>query len=585
MGRGFRRPGLTGEARRFVLTRYDHNLRVEAGFSTKKGRRPDNQDYVGVCLGPKGAGNLHGIVAAVADGVGGHNGGREAAETTVRAFIDGYYAQPETLGAIRAAARALEAVNRWVAAQARVDPRLAGMATTFSAIIFSRRAAFVLHVGDTRVYKIDNDGLELLTTDHTVGRGDFPNALRRAVGFEDALLFDQMSHGLKLHDRFLLCSDGVHGALRDSDLRILLGESGSPEKIAETIVRAALDAGSSDNVTALVVDIVDLPPADMGALSQAIARLPILDLPGKGDVVDEFRLDDVLSDGRYSRLMRATDLRNGKVAVLKFPHPSVADDATYRLAFANEAWVAARVRSPWIGEIIASQPDRQTRLYSAMPYYDGETLEARLNRAPKMDLAEGTRIAMCLARAITTLHRSSVIHRDIKPDNVILLRDGGLRLIDLGVSRAPNLEDIAQRAVPGTPSYMAPELFAGAAGDESSDLFALGVTMYRAFCGRYPYGEIEPFSKPRFGKPIPLCSRRPDLPVWLDAALLKAVAAEPRDRYGDVLEFVFELENGATRGRPFASRKKPLYERNPLTFWKGLCLLLLLLLLLSLVRR
>ena len=205
-----------------MLTRYDHSLRVEAGFFTDNGRRPDNQDYVGVCFGPKGAGNLQGIVAAVADGVGGHNGGREAAETTVRAFIDGYYAQPETLGPIRAAGRALEAVNRWLAAQARVDPRLAGMATTFSAIIFSRRTAFIVHVGDTRVYRIDNDGLELLTTDHTVGRGDFSNALRRAVGFEDALLFDQISHGLKPHDRFLLCSDGVHGALRDSDLRILL---------------------------------------------------------------------------------------------------------------------------------------------------------------------------------------------------------------------------------------------------------------------------------------------------------------------------------------------------------------------------
>ena len=94
---------------------------------------------------------------------------------------------------------------------------------------------------------------------------------------------------------------------------------------------------------------------------------------------------------------------------------------------------------------------------------------------------------------------------------MILLRDGGLRLVDLGVCRAPHLEDFPQQDIPGTPSYMAPELFQGQRGDEASDLFALGVTVYRMFAGAYPYGEIEPFSKPRFGKPQPLCARRPDL--------------------------------------------------------------------------
>lgn len=568
-----------------MLNRYDHNLRVETGFATDKGKRSENEDYVAVCFGPKGAGTLHGIVAVVADGVGGHKGGRAAAETAVRAFIDGYYAQPETLGVIRAAARALEAANGWIAAQARVDAARAGMATTFSALIASRRTAFILHVGDTRIYRLDAGGLERLTKDHNVGRGDFPNALRRAIGFEDALLFDQTSLGLKLHDRFLLCSDGVHGAIRDADLRALLAEGASPQESAETIVRAALDAGSSDNVTALIVDVLDLPPADERALSRAVAGLPIPDLPLAGDVVDDFRLDAIVADGRYSRLMRAADLRSGNCVALKFPHPRVADDATYRLAFVNEAWVAARVRSPWIGEIIELQPGRQTRLYSVMPFYDGETLEQRLKRDPKIDLTEGAAIAARLARAVATLHRSGVIHRDIKPDNVILLRDGGLRLVDLGVSRAPGLDEFPQQDIPGTPSYMAPELFSGAAGDELSDLYALGVTIYRAFCGRYPYGEIEPFSKPRFGRPESLGAKRPDLPAWLDAALLRAVAADPRDRYGDVLEFAFELENGAARVHPIATRKKSLYDQNPLAFWKVLSLFLFFLLFLSLAWR
>ena len=557
-----------------MLARSDHDLRVDLGFATETGGRADNQDYVAACLGPRGPTSVQGVAAVIADGVGGCKGGRVAAETAVRAFFEGYYAQPETLGVMRAAVRSLEAANAWIAAQGRVDPALEAMATTFSALILARRSGYVIHVGDTRIYRLDAGGLEQLTKDHVVGRGDFAHALRRAVGFEDAVLFDQSTYGLSLHDRFLLCSDGVHGTLSRAELHDLLLERRSPQETCEIIVQSALKAGSSDNVTALVVDVVDLPPADERALSRVIAALPVRELPNVEDIIDDFQMERIVSEGRYSRLMLATDVRNGRELVLKFPHPSVADDSTYRLAFVNEAWVAARVRSPYIGEIVEIPQGRQTRLYSAMPFYDGETLEQRLRREPKVSLAEGASIATRLSRALATLHRNGVIHRDVKPDNVILLRDGGLRLVDLGVCRAQHLDDFPERDIPGTPSYMAPELFRGDPGDESSDLYALGVTVYRMFSGAYPYGEVEPFSNPRFGTPLTLAARRPDLPAWLDAAILRAVAVEARDRYADVLEFAFEIENGAARAEPRATRRKSLYDRNPLLFWQALSALL-----------
>jgi serine/threonine protein phosphatase PrpC len=524
-------------------------------------------------------------VAAVADGVGGHKGGREAAETSVRGFIEAYYAQPETLGVARAAGRALESINAWIAAQARVDPNLAGMATTFSALIFSRRTAHLVHVGDSRAYRLRGFDLEQLTNDHVLGRGELAHALLRAVGFEDMLRADHASHALRLHDRLLLCSDGVHGFLRDAHIRELLCERVSPQEAAEKLVAAALAAGGDDNATALVADVIDLPPADETALARDVAELPIEALPRVGEIIDDYRLEQVISDGRYSRLLRATDLRDGRALVLKFPHPRVAADASYRRAFVNEAWVAARVRSPFIGEIVEVQEGRRTRLYSAMPFYDGETLEARLRREPKIDLEEGVAIATRLARAVAALHRCGVIHRDVKPDNVMLLKDGGLRLVDLGVCRAPRVEDFCAEDVPGTPSYMAPELFLGAPGDEASDLYALGVTVYRAFTSDYPFGEIEPFSKPRFGKPRPLGAKRPDLPAWLGAAVLRSIAVDPRDRYADVLEFAFELENGAHRGLAPQPTGKPLYDRDPVAFWKIVSLILLLLLFFAIVSR
>ncbi len=153
---------------------------------------------------------------------------------------------------------------------------------------------------------------------------------------------------------------------------------------------------------------------------------------------------------------------------------------------------------------------------------------------------------------MATLHRAGIIHRDIKPDNVILLAGGGLRLVDLGVARVPLLEDFPAQDIPGTPSYMAPELFGGRAGDEFSDLYALGVTVYRMFTAAYPYGEIEPFSRPRFGKPVSLSRYRPDLPAWLDAVIGKALPVDPTQRFGDVIEFAHELENGAMWAKPAA---------------------------------
>ena len=573
MGRRIGSAGLTTRAAKLDRPRVtigsQRNLGVRVGFVSETGKRSANEDYVATCLGRSGVSNRD-IVAAVADGVGGHKGGREAAELAVRCFIDAYYSLPETLGVRRRASRSLEAANSWIYTQGRTDPQLSGMSCAFSSIILSRRLCHVIHIGDTRAYRLSEGRLERLTTDHIAGRGDLAHLLNRAIGFEDFARFDYATVGLRQHDRLLICSDGVHGVLADHRLQVLLSERTSPEESARALVDAALDAGSSDNMTALVLDVVDLPPADRDELTHSIATLPILDLPETGDVIDDFTLGEILSDGRYSRLFKAIDKRQGRELVLKFPHPRVASEGSYRLAFVREAWVAARVRSLWIGEIVELPAERQTRLYSVMPLYEGETLEQRLNRSPQLSLSEGIGIATKLARAVATLHRAGIIHRDIKPDNVILLKAGGLRLVDLGVARVPLLEDFPAEDIPGTPSYMAPELFGGRPGDEFSDLYALGVTVYRTFTAAYPYGEIEPFSRPRFGKPASLSRYRPDLPAWLDAVVGKALNVDPAQRYGDVIEFSHELENGAMWAKPAVASRRSLYERDPLVFWKSL---------------
>jgi serine/threonine protein kinase len=390
---------------------------------------------------------------------------------------------------------------------------------------------------------------------------------------------------LRQHDRYLLCCDGVHAALEETRLFGLLAERAAPEEAARRVVDTALEAGSRDNATALVVDVVAVPAAERIDLEILMATLPLRDLPSPGDNVDGFRLQEIISDGRYSRLFRADDQHEPRSVILKFPHPRVATDAACRRAFVREAWVAAQVRSPYVGEVIDLAPGRQTRLYSAMPYYPGETLEQRLCRVPPVSLDQGIEIGTRLAKAVYSLNRRNIIHRDIKPENVILEEGAsGLKLLDLGVARLPALEGDADEDIPGTPSYMAPELFEGHRGNERSDVYALGVTLYRVLSGgRYPYGEVEAFSRPRFGRRTPVTRYRPDIPAWMDALLARATAVDPGERYGDAMELAFELENGQLHGARVVARRVPLYERNPLRFWQGISFMLFIVLIVVLV--
>lgn len=553
-------------------------LETRVGLATESGRRPTNEDYVATCHGNGAA--LRDTLAVIADGMGGGSGGRLAAETTVRGFIDGYLGLPLTLGIDRAAARALAAMNRWVHAQGQRDPTQAPMATTFTALVLRGREAHVVHVGDTRVYRLRDHRLQQLTHDHTHSHPDMRHVLYRAVGLEDTVRADYARHELRTHDRYLLCSDGIHGTLTDRRLQAILDERATPEEGARRIVESALEAGSHDNVTALIVDIIGLPAADHAELATAMEALPIRELPRPDDVIDGFRLLEVISDGRYSRLFRADDTFEAREVILKFPHPRVATEAAYRRAFTREAWIASQVRSPHVTEVLELAAERQTRLYAVLPFYRGESLAARLRRAPPLKLEEGVDIGLKLGRAIYALHRQRIIHRDIKPENVMLVQDGrtarGLRLLDLGVARLPGIEASASEDIPGTPSYMAPELFTGAVGDERSDVYAFGVTLYQLFSGgHYPYGEIEAFSHPRFGKRVPLSRYRPDLPAWLDAVLARATEVEPAERYADAMELAFNLENALVHGAKTMVRRQSLYERNPVRFWQIISLLLL----------
>jgi serine/threonine protein phosphatase PrpC len=560
-------------------------VKASVGFVSEAGPRERNEDFAGAVFGAELPEPRRDVVAAIADGIGGAKGGRVAAETAVRGFLDGFCDLPETMEVRRAAATIVNALNSWMHSLGRQDPELAGMGCTFTALVLRGRVVHLLHAGDTRAYRLSGDRLACLTTDH-VREDEFgrPRLLYRALGIETEVRLDYATQPVTLHDRFLLCSDGVHGFLTDESIAEILRERAAPGDSARALVAAALQSGSTDNCTALVLDVVGLPTAESADIGSAIMQLPLIPVPVDGETIDGFVLKVLLSDGRYSRLFGAEDeIEGGEVAV-KFPKPQVAAVATYRAAFVREAWVGARVQSPWIGRVIELPPGRQTCLYTIMPLYQGELLETRLTRRPAIGLEEGRNIAIKLARGAAALHRVSIIHRDIKPDNIILEANGSLKLIDLGVVRVPGLEDFPPEDIPGTRAYMAPEMLAGEPGNEATDIYALGVTMFRAFTGEYPYGNADATSPPRRDRPKEFSALRPDLPAWLQAALARAIAVDPAHRFRDMIEFAVELESGPARAPPAARRPLTLYERNPVRFWQGVAALLAAALLVTLLR-
>lgn len=192
--------------------RVEGRLKIAGGVASEKGLRPDNQDFAAIYEGTELERRRHGLIAAVADGVGGAKGGRIAAELSVRELIGGLYTQPDTIGPAAAVQRIMAPFNRWLSAMGRTDS-MAHAATTFTALVLKGRKGHVLHVGDSRAWHFKDGHLVQLTEDHTRSHPDQRHILYRALGIEERLRLDHHEIVLAEHDRLLLTSDGVHGSL------------------------------------------------------------------------------------------------------------------------------------------------------------------------------------------------------------------------------------------------------------------------------------------------------------------------------------------------------------------------------------
>ena len=548
------------------------SLAIDAGYVTLTGKRARNEDFVGMVTPLEPELSSKGMLAAIADGVSGNDGGGEASEYTVRGLLADYYATSDTWAVTQSLDRVLQATNSWVQRQGTARPELAGMATTLTALVLRGRFYYFVHAGDSRLYLLRGDLLTRLTTDHVWDRPEMQHVLTRAVGLDSRLSPDHGMGHIQEGDVFLLATDGVWAALTEFDLTHRLRQLASGSSDADTTVRAlaedALGAGSTDNLSALLLQVKALPRIDLRDALSGSTHLPLPPRLKPGQSLDGYEIEAQIHASATTLLYRVTDPKTGRKLVLKTLQPERASDAQERAAFAHEEWLARRVVARFFPQVIT--PEQRNYLYYLSTWHDGHSLRAALDAGEHFTVPVVVTHAILLLRAIGALHRRSIIHRDIKPDNVHLGSDGELRLLDLGVAQSGMEAEEEMRAPQaGTPSFLAPEQFDGAPANPQTDLYSAGVTLYWILTRHYPYGEIEAFQRPHFGNPVPPSRYRPDVPWWLENLLLKAVARLPADRFETAEEFLLALERGATRALA-APAPTPLAQRDPLDIWRAI---------------
>jgi len=551
---------------------------IDIGFTSLTGKKEINEDFAAAML-PEPGQEAMGAIAAIADGVSMGGMGREAAQTTVTSLVRDYFGTPETWDTTVALDRIIGAQNAWLAGLNRRRHPACGL-TTLTALVLRGQSYSLAHVGDTRAYLLRSGDVTQLTHDHAVEHPDFSHKLLRAVGAEDRLVVDYSQGDLQVGDIFILLSDGVHNVVPAKRLKALSMDGA--QALSEQLVHTALEQGSRDNATALVVRVLGLLDGLLQDENRLAQQLPIPPRLKVGDAIDGLAVTATVADNGINLLYQVRDAATRKLYALKTLHPHRAHDAQERAMLAHEAWLAKRMRSGRAAENLVAVVDpvatAPTAFYLLYEWHGGETLQQMLDRKHKFTLNQTVAAATQVARALSRLHRQSVIHRDVKPANLHQGEDGVLRLLDLGVALSGREPEAARLLHAGTPSYINPEQwgFHAQAGegpeeppDAQSDLFALGVTLYQLLTGgKLPYGDVLPYQAGRYYRdPTPPSRHNPEVPIWLDHVVLKAVARDKRQRFETAEEMLLALERGASRPLT-APQATPLIQRDPTALWK-----------------
>ena len=269
-------------------------------------------------------------------------------------------------------------------------------------------------------------------------------------------------------------------------------------------------------------------------------------VPDIGDTIDIFILRSMLHKGVMSTLFTAEDLLSGETVVLKIPETDILNTPVLLYHHQNEDRISRYLDHPGIIRFIHRQRSRQ---YIIMEYASGKDLRKQVGRNRKMDFDSALKVMKHLCNAVGFLHDRSIVHLDIKPENIICDKDHTIKLIDFGLASCRKLPDLLALDIDnpmGTPWYIAPEQLLGERSDPRCDIYAMGILLYEMLTGHLPWPRSKKKSVAlrRLKKdPTPPRFYNPDIPPQVQQIILCAAARHPEKRYASVKDLQKDLLN------------------------------------------
>ena len=564
-------------------------LKVSIGQYSTAGVKQQNQDFHGVYLPEGHVLKQKGIACVIADGIGSSNVSHLAAETAVGSFLSDYYSTSDAWSTQTSAERVIRATNSWLYAQTQQSQgrfdKDRGYVCTLSALILKQQQAHVFHVGDSRIYRIRDHEIELLTHDHRVWLSSKEHYLSRALGADYRIEIDYRNIELKEKDIFLLMTDGVYEFVTDQQLLDLILVDADLNQLAKAFVEKALEQGSDDNLSFQVIRVEQLPELNQFHIQQDYVFPQQL---SKGEVFEGYVIDKILHQNHRSCLYLAHDTQQQPL-VIKTLGVDLQQDKNAVEQFQLEDWVSKRLKHDNLMQCYPHNTEKKY-LFQCYEYLQGETLAQWLHRQEKpLNLDEILPILQQTALALNAMHRLEMLHQDIRPKNIMVINAENamkIKLIDYGSTAVRGLVEInpknANRAL-GTLAFMAPEYFIDHSPSVHSDQFSLAVMAYYLLTKQLPYGtdlarcnSLKQMKKVQYHS---IRKYRPDLPIWLDKILGQALSIEPIHRFEALSELIHNLMHPS---KELLNSKPPaIIERDPLRFWQMSCAVLGLLFLLS----
>jgi predicted Ser/Thr protein kinase len=262
-------------------------------------------------------------------------------------------------------------------------------------------------------------------------------------------------------------------------------------------------------------------------------------------IVERYELEELVGTGGMSSVYKARDRLLERPVALKILHEQYTLDPEYVERFRREARAVAQLAHPNIVTVI-DRGEQDGRQFIVFEYVDGENLKQVVNREGALPVREAVELTIQVARALGFAHERGIIHRDVKPQNVILSDDGRAKVTDFGIARSLDVDGVTQTGtVVGTSDYIAPEQAQGQQVDAQTDVYSLGVVLYELITGEVPYdGEnFVAVAMQHVHQPAPsVLDRRPDCPPRLDLVVQRAMAKDPDNRHDSMADLVDDLQ-------------------------------------------